>query len=130
MTVESIGWMLIHSLWQGGAVAVLLAAALGVARRAAPSVRYALALAALALMVALPVLTVAGRPRATAAAREGAGATPVASAVTAERETEVGRVAPAGESSRLSAPASVRLVRAVGEAPVRFRAEIDVALPW
>ena len=59
MTTQLIGWTLIHSLWQGGLIAVGLPALLWLTRRGASSTRYLLAIGALALMVALPVATAA-----------------------------------------------------------------------
>ncbi|HEU4630464.1 MAG TPA: M56 family metallopeptidase [Gemmatimonadaceae bacterium] len=63
MTTE--GWLrlvaaaLLHLLWQGAAVALLLGAALRVTRGAAAVVHYRLALGGLALLVALPLFTAA-----------------------------------------------------------------------
>ncbi|XXF76224.1 M56 family metallopeptidase [Myxococcaceae bacterium GXIMD 01537] len=53
----SLGWALLHLLWQGVLVAAALALALLLLDRRAASVRYALACGALALMLALPALT-------------------------------------------------------------------------
>jgi len=47
---EPLGWALLHFLWQGAAIALLLRAFLWLARRSAPQVRYAAAGAALLLM--------------------------------------------------------------------------------
>ena len=52
-----LAWTLIHSVWQGALVALLLLIALGFAYRAAARVRYGLGLTALAALVALPVAT-------------------------------------------------------------------------
>ncbi|WNG29424.1 M56 family metallopeptidase [Cystobacter fuscus] len=54
---QSLGWALLHLLWQGTLVAVALAVALQVVDRRAASLRYLLACGALALMLVLPVLT-------------------------------------------------------------------------
>ncbi|HYO51699.1 M56 family metallopeptidase [Archangium sp.] len=54
---QSLGWALLHLLWQGALVAAALAVALRVLDRRAASVRYLLACGALALMLALPALT-------------------------------------------------------------------------
>ena len=55
--IHAVGWTLLHFLWQGA----LVAAAYGVARialaHARPQARYALGLAALALLAALPIAT-------------------------------------------------------------------------
>ena len=51
------GWSLLHFVWQGTAVAALLASLTLVLRRAAPQVRYLLAGGALLLMLLLPITT-------------------------------------------------------------------------
>lgn len=55
--VDRLGWTLIHFVWEGTAVALLLGLALLAARRTTASFRYTLALGALVLMVACPVVT-------------------------------------------------------------------------
>ena len=56
--VERLGWTLVHFLWQGLAIAVLYAAARrAMARAATPNARYLLACAALAAMMAAPLVT-------------------------------------------------------------------------
>jgi len=53
--MHSLGWTLLHFLWQGTAVAALAAVLMTVCRRA--SARYVLAVGALVLMLAAPVAT-------------------------------------------------------------------------
>jgi beta-lactamase regulating signal transducer with metallopeptidase domain len=53
--VRMVGWTLLHFVWQGAAVATLLALALAVSKRA--TVRYAMGVGALLLMLALPFIT-------------------------------------------------------------------------
>ena len=53
--MHSLGWTLLHFLWQGAAVAALAAVLMTLCRRA--SARYVLAVGALALMLAAPVTT-------------------------------------------------------------------------
>lgn len=56
--VERLGWTLVHFLWQGLSIAALYAAARrGIAGKATPNVRYLLACAALAAMMAAPLAT-------------------------------------------------------------------------
>ena len=55
--VEAIGWMLVHSLWQGAGVAMAMALVLCVLRRAPAQARYLAACAAMLLIVALPIAT-------------------------------------------------------------------------
>ncbi len=56
-TIERLGWMLVHVLWQATAVALLLAVFLRLLRNASANVRYGAACSALALMVVLPLVT-------------------------------------------------------------------------
>jgi hypothetical protein len=53
--MHSLGWTLLHFLWQGTAIAALAAVLMTLCRRA--SARYVLAVGALALMLAAPVAT-------------------------------------------------------------------------
>ncbi|WP_338872208.1 M56 family metallopeptidase [Myxococcus stipitatus] len=57
LVMESLGWALVHSLWQGTLVALGLAAALLMVGSRAANARYALACGALVLAVVLPVVT-------------------------------------------------------------------------
>ena len=56
-SVHWIGCTLLHSVWQAGAVALVLAAMLRRCRRAPAEMRYLAACAALLAMIALPVMT-------------------------------------------------------------------------
>jgi len=53
--MQSLGWALLHFLWQGTALAALAAAAMALCRRA--STRYLVAVGALALMLLAPLAT-------------------------------------------------------------------------
>src|SRR5437667_10679031 len=55
LIMHSLGWALVHSLWQGTALAALAAAAIALCRRA--STRYAVGVVMLSLMLAAPVAT-------------------------------------------------------------------------
>jgi beta-lactamase regulating signal transducer with metallopeptidase domain len=55
--VQPLAWALLHSLWQGALVALALFGLLAALRRRPPTIRYALSLAALALLGALPSYT-------------------------------------------------------------------------
>lgn len=57
MTLHMIGLTLIHSVWEGGVIAAILALVFAVMRRSRPSIRYAIGMAGLILMVALPIAT-------------------------------------------------------------------------
>ena len=54
-TMQSLGWALLHFLWQGTALAALAAVAMALCRRA--STRYLLGLGTLVLMMLAPVAT-------------------------------------------------------------------------
>jgi beta-lactamase regulating signal transducer with metallopeptidase domain len=55
--IRTLGWTLVHFLWQGAAIASLLAGLNLALRRQAPQARYLAACAALAAMLAAPALT-------------------------------------------------------------------------
>ena len=52
-----IGWTLIHFVWQGGLLAIAVAAGLRLCRRRSPAARYAIACAGLTAMLAAPAIT-------------------------------------------------------------------------
>ncbi len=55
--IERLGWTLIHFIWQAATVALLLAVVLRGLRRSSSNVRYVVACLAMALIVALPLVT-------------------------------------------------------------------------
>lgn len=59
--LQTLGWTLVHFVWQGAALAALFALANAFCRRA--TARYALAVITLALMMAAPVFTFTGLTR-------------------------------------------------------------------
>jgi len=70
--LRTLGWTLLHFLWQGAGLAAIFAVAAAVCRSAA--VRYALAVSALVLMMASPVVTFTRlHAQANPAVRAGAG---------------------------------------------------------
>ena len=56
---EVIGWTLIHFVWQGSAIALVLAAALRILRSRSANARYLVGCAGLAMMLMMPVATAA-----------------------------------------------------------------------
>ena len=54
---SALGWALVHFLWQGAALALLLLVGLAITRKAAAQVRYTLALMTLAAMLIVPLAT-------------------------------------------------------------------------
>lgn len=55
--VDFVGWVLLHSLWQGIVLAIAVAAALVLLRERSAAVRYAVAYAGLLLLLVLPAVT-------------------------------------------------------------------------
>ena len=51
---QRVGWALVHFLWQGTAVALVLAVMLALLRRRSAQARWAVSCATLALMAVLP----------------------------------------------------------------------------
>lgn len=80
--IQALGWTLVHFLWQGVAIAVLLGVANLVLRRAPAQTRYVAACAALLLMLAAPVATFLrlSRPVAIGPAMAAAPATQISAA--------------------------------------------------
>lgn len=60
MTMRLVGWAIVHSLWQGGLIALFTAGVFALTRRARALVRYSVGLLGLALMLALPIATATG----------------------------------------------------------------------
>src|SRR5262245_22229520 len=69
--IEALGWALIHFIWQGALVALLLAGLLWMLRACSSNVRYAIACAALLLMLVLPPATMAIISFSTAQKKNG-----------------------------------------------------------
>lgn len=78
---QAVGWGLLHSLWQGALIALVLAGALALTRRRGAAVRYGIALGALAAMLVLPVGTVLGMGADLGAARNGIAEPPSISTI-------------------------------------------------
>ena len=55
--VETLGWTLLHFVWQGALIALILAALLWLLKNYHPSLRYGLSCASLALMFLCPIIT-------------------------------------------------------------------------
>ena len=55
--VHALGWTLLDFCWQGAIVAIVLACARGLVPLRASRLRYAMACAAMALMIVLPAIT-------------------------------------------------------------------------
>jgi hypothetical protein len=76
-TIDALGWTLLHFLWQGAAVALLLGLFLALSRKSRPQVRYLAACAALTIMCVAALATGVWQFRVSHAANSGlASATP------------------------------------------------------
>ena len=61
--IERIGWVLVHSLWQFGLIAVLTGIVMRAMRRRSADARYAVLVAAMAVLIGFPVVTAFLLPR-------------------------------------------------------------------
>jgi HEAT repeat protein/beta-lactamase regulating signal transducer with metallopeptidase domain len=126
--LESVGWVLVHFVWQGAAVAALLYVGLSMTRRSRPEVRYALSSLALVLMLASPIATALR----LAEADEGTAVSPVTIAGTdlAQDEEQTAK-APAVQRADVR-PAPIADWQPAGREGLasRIRSRIDAALPW
>jgi TonB family protein len=108
--VHALGWTLLHFLWQGTAVALVLGCVLGLLGGQSSQARYGAACLALGLMVALPVATFAH----------------VASDELKARETMLG----AGMVLDAGIVLQVGVDEPVPPWPARIGAALDHAVPW
>jgi beta-lactamase regulating signal transducer with metallopeptidase domain len=128
---EAVGWALVHSLWQFALLGAALAIALRMLRGAPSTHRYALACAALALMLATSVATgvVAARGAEPAAFTAASAAAAGAEAHLADPEAP-------GSLSDGAAPAAAGVVPrwfhadGVAGAAARVRGALDARLGW
>jgi beta-lactamase regulating signal transducer with metallopeptidase domain len=75
--IEPLGWALVHFLWQGAAIALLLALARRLLRHASANARYLAACAALLLMLVAPLATFLSLERPAPASAVIAAASPL-----------------------------------------------------
>lgn len=99
--MQSLGWALLHFLWQGTALAAVAAAAIGLCRRA--SARYLLGVSTLVLMLLTPVATFVFYSQQHLNAGEIARSSPLAAAAWS---TARGRTAASGPALRSTATPS------------------------
>jgi HEAT repeat protein/beta-lactamase regulating signal transducer with metallopeptidase domain len=90
--VESVGWVLVHFIWQGVAIALALAAVLALTSKTQARLRYVFSCAALVLMLAATVVTAAQ----LSIQSESTLAAPVTRALITSSSTDTGDRAPAG----------------------------------
>lgn len=122
---QALGWALVHFLWQGAALAVVLATALAVTRHTAARTRYVLSLATLAAMLVLPVVTAVHLYRAAPAG----GATAAAEVGAAPMHVPDRRTDNAG-ATRHESQSPVATTAPVSARLSRLRPLLDPALPW
>jgi beta-lactamase regulating signal transducer with metallopeptidase domain len=120
---RALGWALLHSLWQGALVGLLLAAVLSLLRGRAANVRYAASCAALALMLLLPAATFLrhGGPSRAAEVDEMSLQTPPYSDVGSESARE-GRAGGRADGASASAGRTIR--------QPMLKARLAPLLPW
>jgi len=101
--MRTLGWTLLHFIWQGAALAALFAVVVAACRSAAA--RYALAVGALVLMMLAPVLTFAWLLQETSpAVRSGA-------------QAALAKVGTAGQRTIVAANAGAPAAEVAGETP-------------
>jgi type II secretory pathway component GspD/PulD (secretin)/beta-lactamase regulating signal transducer with metallopeptidase domain len=137
-TTERLGWMLVHFLWQAAVVALLLAAMLRLLRNAGANLRYAVACSALAMIVALPLVTIRFVEVPGPVAEAGpvpADLPPPTTAPAVETATEVLEEMPASAPARTQVQAPTPLETADVTMPVvplreRIVSALEPALPY
>jgi beta-lactamase regulating signal transducer with metallopeptidase domain len=107
--VETIGWVLVHSLWQGTLLALALALLLGILPRARSGVRYAAACITMLGMLAFPLATGLRTAYHHQWTRATTGAKPLAGGSSPAQAGEGMNNAPAAEPPNLF-PARIRLL--------------------
>src|SRR6266481_5218419 len=123
---HALGWALVHFLWQGTALAILLGIALTFTRPSAARTRYALGMLTLVAMLVLPIAT------AVRLYERGASLT--------AQDSPIGRAPAAPSRVQLPAPrvaaipaASPAQTAAVASAPTLFaqmKDGLEPVVPW
>jgi len=120
---HALGWALVHFLWQGAALAILLGVALALIRPTAARTRYAIALLTLAAMLVLPVAT-------AVQLYDPAVPSPSKIAAVAQPSSHVTAPSPSpSPSPSLRTGASVMSLPAA-ESPTLLRDRLEPLLPW
>jgi beta-lactamase regulating signal transducer with metallopeptidase domain len=127
--IESVGWVLVHFIWQGTAIALALAALLAVIPTARATVRYVLSCGALALMLAATLATAAG------IAMQRPAIQPISDArgsISSSSSVIVHRPSPEAAGSALSAGASTTTATATWSERLsaRLRPVVERSMPW
>src|SRR5689334_6688552 len=127
--IESVGWVLLHFVWQGAAVALALAAGLALTGEAQARFRYALSCGALALMLILTVTTAATIiPDAVGQPPRAGGSTTMSVVATA---TSGAAASEAGRGSRTQANSAPLASGAEASGASQLaRRLLDAVMPW
>ena len=120
--VEALGWTLLHFVWQGAALALVLVASDLVLARARASTRYAVACGVLLLTLALPVATfISLRMQSTRSPARTTSSLTLATAPRVVYRGDADRFSGLGVVSRATATPSIRRFRPPSLSPL---------LPW
>ncbi|HEY7922130.1 MAG TPA: M56 family metallopeptidase [Vicinamibacteria bacterium] len=111
--IRVLGWTLLHFVWQGAALAALLASLNLALRRATPQARYLAACASLLLMLALPVLTFRAMSAAEAAPQTAQALTLVDAPAQPDAPVARTKAVEAEAAARPTLPRSVDLGRRI-----------------
>jgi beta-lactamase regulating signal transducer with metallopeptidase domain/HEAT repeat protein len=120
---NAIGWAIVHSTWQVGLIAALIATLLFLTRRSSANVRYTICVAGLVLSIALPVGTVLQSRGGSAAAppfSSFSATTPQTPASTADARTDI----PAAGATRVEVSGAATFPQP------SVRGTLEAALPW
>lgn len=126
--MQLMGWTLVHSVWEGGVIALVLAVAFWATRSSAASLRYAIGMIGLVLMVVLPVATAARMDRQSPVVQNAATA-PVT-------PTEILSLSDPGPTPNSEASPALASVEPAVTSPVTvdprtwILSALEPALPW
>jgi|GEM_PF-3476857 len=125
--IQPMGWMLLHSLWQMAAVALVLAVVLRFLRKSSANLRYLLACGCLFLMVLIPAVTL----NYLETAAPPSAATPLPENVIVPSTTPIQSppilLQPAVEPTPTSAPAATAVELSLKD---RFIETVEPVLPY
>jgi HEAT repeat protein/beta-lactamase regulating signal transducer with metallopeptidase domain len=129
---HALGWALVHFLWQGAALAILLGVALTVIRPTAARTRYTVSIVTLGAMLAIPVATTLRmyEPTVSSLSQTSAPADPASDVnAAAPRAPSPAVKSPQSLSSPAPAPATAH-----SDSPVarltQLRDRLEPVLPW
>ena len=130
---QAVGWALLHSLWQDALAAVGLASLFVIVPTRAARTRYALAIATMGLMVALPLTTgvrLHGASHSMSTWESGTSALAPPPAPTASSPSPAAPPSGAVEAGPAGARSGVAPVSPAAPFAARISAALDPAMPW